>query len=797
MPFSDFLYIFQWWITLFIIGIIFLPLTSLIFHSFFDKGYIFAKVIGIAVISYLVFVLGILKMAPFTEATIFLVSGIFLFINIFILVKVPPLQRRNLLKSSWKMFIFEEVLFSAILLVWSFIHAHGPDIHGLEKYMDFGFINSILRAEYFPPLDMWFTPFSINYYYFGHLTTAVLTKLSNLPSSITFNLMLATISAFIFTGAFSIGANLVHTFLASTESQKKHKTQKFSVSKIFSFSVVAGFLSGLIVTFAGNLHSIYTLFKPYENESPVPFWQLVFSPFTIPNSYWYPNATRFIGNTIHEFPIYSFVVSDLHGHVLDIPFVLLTIAVLLSFVLKSQIANRKSQINSNLQNSKPSIISNSVNWKLFRIWNLELGILVLLGFILAIMYMTNAWDGIIYLGLASLVLTFTKILRLHHAKQLNITNKPILQILPINKKINNFKFWILNNWVIDLFIGLFVYLIILGAGLFLFSLPFNLNFKPFASGIGVLCSPEFLTKMDKVGPFLFEENHCERSPIWQLLILYGFFYFWVVSFIIMLFKIKNPKREYRLSSSDIFILILISLSTLLIIIPEFVYVKDIYPAHYRANTMFKLVYQSFIMLSISSSYIVIRLFLNHKSLITNRKFINLKFIYWFVGFIGLSLVFIYPYLAINSYFGDLKTYYGLDGTRYLNSLYPTDYESILWINKNIKAQPVILEAQGDSYTDYGRISTNTGLPTVLGWAVHEWLWRGTYDVPSPRIAEVQSLYESSDIELTKNLISKYNVSLIFIGNLERQKYPNLNEEKFEEIGKAIYSNGQTRIYKIN
>lgn len=158
---------------------------------------------------------------------------------------------------------------------------------------------------------------------------------------------------------------------------------------------------------------------------------------------------------------------------------------------------------------------------------------------------------------------------------------------------------------------------------------------------------------------------------------------------------------------------------------------------------------------------------------------------------------IYPYLAINSYYGDLKTYYSLDGTLYLKTLYPTDYQSILWINKNIKGQSIILEAQGDSYTDYGRVSTNTGLPTVLGWAVHEWLWRGSYDIPSPRIEEVQKMYESEDLEDTKNLLKKYKVELVFFGDLERQKYPNLIEDKFKTLGKVIYKNGNTRIYKVD
>ncbi len=173
--------------------------------------------------------------------------------------------------------------------------------------MDYGFINSILRSTYFPPKDMWMTPLYINYYYFGHLMTAVATLLSGLPSNITFNLMLSSIFAFTLTGSFSLGANLVYLLNKSQVSTIKHLTSKY---------IFAGLLSAVLVTGAGNLHTLYTLFTPYQNDSPVPPTQLVFAPQTFPNQYWYPNATRFIYHTIHEFPIYSFVVSDLHGHVI-------------------------------------------------------------------------------------------------------------------------------------------------------------------------------------------------------------------------------------------------------------------------------------------------------------------------------------------------------------------------------------------------------------------------------------------------------------------------------------------------
>jgi len=63
----------------------------------------------------------------------------------------------------------------------------------------------------------------------------------------------------------------------------------------------------------------------------------------------------------------------------------------------------------------------------------------------------------------------------------------------------------------------------------------------------------------------------------------------------------------------------------------------------------------------------------------------------------------YPYLAIGSYYGNLDNYKGLDGTVYLKSLYPADYDGINWLNANVRDLPVILEAQGDSYTDFARV----------------------------------------------------------------------------------------------
>ncbi len=700
---ADFNHIISWWIHLLLLGIIFIPITSLIFNKFKDKGYIFTKIISLIFISYTIFTAGTLKILNFSFPNLIFILVIFGFINLLVFKRNNSIK--NLLRDL-KFFIIEEIIFLLTLIFWCFIRGNQPDIHGLEKFMDFGMVNSILRTDFFPVNDIWYSGLTINYYYFGHLMTAVIIKLSNVPSYIGYNLMICTLFALTFTSVISLAINL------------------FNNLKISSKSLIAGILSASLVALSGNLTSIYTFFKAYVNEHPVPFWKLEFLPFTFPNNFWYPNATRFIPYTIHEFPLYSFVVSDLHGHVLDIPVVLFTIAFVFSLFLKQQI----KKID-----------------------------LLFIGFLAAVMYMTNAWDGLIYTLLGLIILLYLMFVKDHKI---------------VIKKEN------LINFSINL-TSLFM-------GFVLFSLPFSANFKPFVSGIGVMCAPSALTNLGKLGPFLFEANHCQKSPIWQLVILYGFFYFFVITFLIFL----KSRQKNTHTFSDKFILFLILLSTLLIIIPEFIYIKDIYPMHYRANTMFKLTYEAFIMLSIACGYIILRIFSGLKNKL-------LVFIFFIFSLILIYLVLSYPIFAINSYYNNLKNNPNLDGLRYMQKNHPNDYDLINWINKNIDKQTIILESAGDSYTDYARISANTGIPTIIGWSVHEWLWRGTYDVVGPRVNDVQTIYTSNNLEQVKNLLAKYKVKYIVVSSLEREKYKTLNENNFKKIAKLVYDKKGARLYKLN
>lgn len=818
------MYVFRWWIIFFISGIVFLPLAGIIFSSFLDKGYGFSKILGILIISYLVFVLGIFKITPFTNYSIYL---IFTFTIIPILVWKGKSYKSLLNHKRIFLFIFEECIFFLCLLSWSYVRAFNPEIYGLEKYMDFGFVNSILRSTYFPPVDMWYSGLPINYYYFGHFITAVLTKASGIPSFITYNLMIATLFALCFLESFSLGITLI------ARSFNKIEKQIFRI-------IVGGLITASLVSLSGNLHILYIFFKPYDVEKPMPIWNLELSLVNpcygkdsyekistsgskeivycnevdkkkltaVPNNYWYPNATRFIHNTIHEFPIYSWVVADLHGHVADIPIVLLTISTI--FVIF--FTDPKSRM-------KP-IVSG----------------LVFISFLLSSMYMTNAWDGLTYLLLTALVLFYYHYNRVFRKTSEEYVTKQTKDELSLKINWGNGLSSQLKKPIVNFGIGLLVQLSILLFTFFLFSRPFSFNFdaSKLVGGIGVVGAPSiFLTQETvdmsgktygidnrnlikkifvpdhclslmntkdsqkvttkytsrKIGPLLFEPDHCLRSPLWQLLTLYGFFYFFIFTFLVFFLKNKPLKK------TDKFILLLIIISTFLIIIPEFIYMKDIYPDHYRANTMFKLVFQAFIMLSIVSGYVITRTSSKYNLRLLPIPIKPLYLAYVFLSATLISLVLIYPYFAVISYYNGLKTYVGLDGVKYLKNRSSGDYEAYLWLN-NLKNQPVILEAQGDSYTDYERFSANTGLPTVLGWYVHQWLWRGQ-DAPNSRTDDIRQIYESEDLLITKELLQKYNISYVIIGRLEREKYPLLKESKLQSIGKTVFKSEDTFILKIH
>ncbi len=241
---GELLFVINWWLLLFIIGLINIPITYLLFRNFLDLGYGLSKIIGSLIIVYLTFFVVILRVASFSDLTLAIVFGLSVLVNLFVFIKNHDKILVSV-KSNLKVIILSEVFFTLGFGLWTVIRSYHPDINGLEKLMDFGFINSILRSESFPPIDMWFAGRSINYYWFGHLFVAVLTKLSSIPSYITYNLMLATILGFTLTASFSIISTLI---------KKVDKTKTKT-------AISAGIISAILLAFGGNFHAPIYVFK--------------------------------------------------------------------------------------------------------------------------------------------------------------------------------------------------------------------------------------------------------------------------------------------------------------------------------------------------------------------------------------------------------------------------------------------------------------------------------------------------------------------------------------------------------
>lgn len=714
----DLILVLGWWVVIATIGLAAFPLASRIFSNWFDKGYALSKALGFGLVTYIVYALGTLHIFPFTTESIIL-SGLLIFTAGVVLVgKTVSVHSLRINQRLMVTIVAEEIFFLVSLILWSWVKGHEASIRSLEKFMDYGFTKSVLNSNFLPAPDMWYAGQSINYYYFGHIVMAVLTKLSGIDLAITFNLMLATLFALTSTMSFAIACQLLR--------------QRADIA--LELRLGGSLLTSFILTLGGNLQTIYAFTQGYTGDPAggvKPFWELWWplGQFfqKLPEGlsrYWYANATRFIPFTIHEFPSYSFVVSDVHGHVLSLPFALFSLALLVTFF--SGMTKR--------------------SWRN----------LVLYGFFVGLLLMTNALDGPIYAGLFVICLTAT------HWK--------------------NWKLIIRETIVIALAAGIT-------------ALPFLRHFSSFAAGIAINCPPAMLAQT-KWGPFLFETvNKCQKSPVWMLLLLWGFFIYCGLYLLLTRLLKKNGGFHKKLSHFEWVLVLMFLYSLALIIFPEFFYFKDIYPAHFRSNTMFKLGYQAFIMFSIVSGYAI-------TTTLASRE--DHRYIKWIrrAFFLGLTpllfLVVIFPVFSVRSYFRELSVYEGLDGIRWLSRDYPDNYNAIAWLNSRTTLSGyTIVEADGDSYTEFNQFSAFTGIPTIVGWSVHEWLWRGGFDLVAPRKEQVKIIYESTDIGLTKTLLDQYNVRYVIVGKYERVKYPTLAEWKFNSLGRVAYRSGETVIYAIS
>ena len=741
-----------WWLFTLVLGIGFMPLSATLFKGFKDRGWIFAKVLGLAISGYLTWFLVCRGVLPFTALTCVIVTLVCIALN-FALLQYQTKKNKEIISFNKEYFltiIIEEVLFFVIFAAWTYIAGFRPEAYGTEKFMDFGFMAAMMRSETLPAQDLWYSGQALNYYYGGQYYAVFMTKLTGTSVAETYNVMRTLIAAYAFVMPFA---------LVSQIWEDINKKAKGIAKKL---SPLVGLLAGAAVSLAGNMH--YVIIGKLW-----PWAQQVGLLATSEESYWFPNSTRFLGHypaledqTIHEYPSYSFILGDLHAHVVNIMYVLTVMALLYAWLQST----KRGKDKDTKFDFKEALLSPYI---------------VIFGLFIGMFQWTNYWDFMIYTVVIAAVTVYRMIL-LNGRKVKTIILGALAQIVAIS-----------------------------GIG-FIVALPFTLLF-------------ETMTVEGK-GLIGLAFNH---SILWQWLVLWGLPLAVVATFIAVVLRsyfkkrkkkvakvmvaalvaaaesseelseeeAKELRKKYKynifeyMNKPDAFIIILGLCAVGLIVIPEVVFVRDIYEGSAaRANTMFKLTYQAFIMFGMVMSYAIARFIASKRKVLKAVGIAFLICVLATVGYIGNA---VYAWCGNIT---EIERFQGLDATNFLEVDFPEDAAAIRWLQENIQGSPVVLEANGDSYTDYCRVSAMTGLPTIVGWYVHEWLWRSDTELLNERIADIENIYTSENWDIIESLIKEYNVEYIFVGKQEREKFENLNHEMLRALGTVVFEEGSTYIIKV-
>ena len=715
-----------WYLLALVLGAAAMPLTGRLFRRFRDRGWMFSKVTAIAVSGFLTWFLVAVKIIKFTTMTCIVVTLVCAAASLILYCREQKAGFECIPFAHLDLVYAEELLFFAAFLFWTYFAGFHPAAYGTEKFMDYGFMEAMMRSKTLPATDLWYSQGKINYYYGGQYFAVFLTKLSGAKVELTYNLMRTFVAGLAFAMPFSLVHQMVTDRLGKTGSRWKK-----------TLPSVTGILAGISVSIAGNMH--YVVYGQI-----IPFIRKLKGEEV--SSYWFPDATRYIGfnpdvedKTIHEFPCYSFVLGDLHAHVVDIMFVLLLLGFLYAWMKKVRTTELSGESMSRREFWKKQLLMPQ---------------LLATGALLGMFHWTNYWDFVIYFVVTCGAALF-------------------MNIIGQKGKI---------RWALGVTAAQAAEILILAT---VIILPFTLQFDT----------------SNMVQGIALAQHH---SLPHQLLVLWGLpgilTILFVVSLLIEKLRGAEQKSLYHLLTSirlpDLFAVLMGLCAIGLVLIPELVYVRDIYEnGNARANTMFKLTYQAYIMFGMTMIYAIFRLLIIGKNKILKvLAFIGLFFFVWTCGYFGNS---------VHSWFGEVwkpSQYKGLNATAFLETDFPEDVNGIRWLKENISDAPVVLEANGDSYSEYERVSAMTGLPTIMGWYVHEWLWRGNLSDLNAKIEEIQEIYTSTDETRVKELLEEYNVSYIFVGSCERNKYgADMNNDLLKSLGEVVFQDSEypTYIVKIN
>ncbi len=826
--------ILRWWLVVEALGLLALPLTIWFFRGLPDRGYSFAKSLGILLTGYGAWLLSMLGLGALGPLQLGLTAALVGLGGLVLTGRNWRHQGAELLRQQAGWIAFQEVLFAAALglgiwLRWHQFWGFGAGIQTTEQPMDLTLLSGILASSQFPPQDPWFAPYPINYYYLGYLLIASVIRLAGVSAGVGYTLGLALIFALTAVSVAGIVRNLIELTeereqiadsrqqLADSrdiaaerpEETAQHPEQGAAVRRrpqsaglklgrwVFPllgavFVLICANQAGALAVLAGS-EKVVAL-EPVELAQALSNGLGAREPIELPPSFpagdfggetrldpnrplidasfaWWPSRALWDTRVAPDGSTQRVY------NITEFPFFSFLLGDLHPHVQSLPWALLAVGLGLNILTGRraPDFRSRA-----------DLARLVVTGIVLGGLYAINSWDLptylLLYLGALALL-------------YLKLASSP-----------RNF-FWphFIQQAGAVILVSYLVYI------------PFHLTFVAPTEGFPLAISPartglvEFIVIFGlffvpllayvahTAGEVAQRDDAVSRQARFSgalllggftAMLLVGVMIGWPLAGLLFLALWASYQAfEQREQPAHAFALWLFALGALVMWGVDVVYLRDIYGT--RMNTIFKFFYQVWLLWGTLAAY----------ALWTLSRKIRWSTAVWLVPVVVLfagSLV--YPLRAP----ADDALNRTIDGLAYLRNDVPDEAAAIDWIRTNTPTNAVVLQAPGKAYNaGTARIASVTGRPTVIGWTQHERLWRGgqpgLVEEVEQREQDVQLIYTSPDPALAQSLLARYDVDYVVVGPNEQALVSEANAPaealtKFDSWLQPVFRQGSYTIY---
>ena len=866
-----------WYVIITLVGLISLPIAYRLLPNLADRGYILARALGMLLWGFLFWLLTSFNVLQNNTGGV--VAALCLLALVSLVIGGGLRGWGNafrFLRGHSRLVIITEVLFLASFAFLAVTRAASPDIAGTEKPMEMAFINSILHSPGFPPADPWLSGYAISYYYFGYVMVAMLIRLSGVTVGVGFNLAISLWFALTALGAFGVAYSLLSTWSKHRQAQGKPGifAQGWALLAPFYILIVSN-LGG----FLEMLHARGIFWDQTATGMQSGFWKWLDLPELVnppslpltwipnrPAGIWWWRSSRVVQDytlsgvykeVIDEFPFFSYYLSDLHPHVLAMPFVLLALALALNLYLSGAI-QRFSELR----------LRSWVKRIDFWLAAVALGGLAFL----------NTWDFPIYLALFSAAYTLVRYqqegwkwkarLQDFIGAALGLGIAGILLYLPFYFGFESqaggilpslafytrgVQFWIMFA---PLLAPIFVWLIWLwsrrrgshslgnglkfagGVILILAALSWLLGLLGASlPAIGDSLSASQTPAIANLGAtlrnlgLLFISNQGATDAGTLLItsvaerILSPGTWLTLGILITLVWGILSSYHRPVFTDSSINE---VDDNPAIAAIPEqlpFASAKAAtrpQPGLDSENTGSPTAFL-LLMVLVGAGLTLAPEFVYLRDQFGTRMNTIFKFYFqtwilwgavaaivsvvvwkeirgWWRAAFGIAWIVLlgmalaYPVFTLNDRLDNFQaSTLSLDGEASFANYSADDMAAIHWLQN--APYGAVAEAIGGQYSQFARIATHSGLPAVLGWPLHELQWRGTGKEMGSREQDIPRLYTTTDWTEALQICRQYNIRYVVIGGLERSTYK-VNEDKFKSHLKPVFSVNNTVIYEI-